>query len=308
MCIDLKTVLSIQSYSWDQYRMFSFLIRHLSKLQNVDYYTYNGCIYVTKGEGNYPCIVAHMDTVHEIVEDLHPIEFNGNITGFNRVTMKQTGIGGDDKVGIYIALQCLEKFENIKLVFFRDEEVGCEGSQFPDMDFFKDVNYILQCDRRGNSGFVTEASGVKLSSNEFQTDITPIIRQYGYSFVNGAMTDVMELRYQGINISMANIECGYYNPHQYNEYVNIGDVEICKYLVFDIFETLKKRYDVEPHKKQTYKKFFSHKKYDDWDYPFLEDDETVDYCDSCLNEATTIYLKDYNMHVCKSCADFELKF
>ena len=122
----LIEILSIQSESYNQFRMFAYIVRQLKKI-GCKYYTYNGCIYATKGETNlYPCIVSHMDTVHNIEENLTPIEVNGNIIGFNAVTMEQIGIGGDDKVGVFIALECLNNFDNIKAVFFRDEETGCE--------------------------------------------------------------------------------------------------------------------------------------------------------------------------------------
>ena len=232
----LIEILSIQSESYNQWRMFAYIIRQCKRL-NVDYYVDGGNIYITKGiTENYPCIVAHMDTVHDIVEDLTVIEINGNLTGFNASTMEQTGIGGDDKVGIFIALQCLELFDNIKLAFFRDEETGCEGSYNADFDFFNDCNFVLQCDRKGNGDFVTNAGGIELSSSEFQADILPVLSGFGYKYANGMMTDVMALKECGINCSMANISCGYYNPHCCNEFVNLQDVENCLLMVQTIVQ------------------------------------------------------------------------
>jgi len=226
--MNLTEILSIQSVSYDQWRMFAYIIRQIKSIPDVSYHVTGGNIYITRGKSDtYPCIVAHMDTVHDIVEDLTPVEFDGNITGFNTITMEQTGIGGDDKVGIYIALQCLSKFDNIKVAFFRDEEVGCVGSYDAEMSFFSDCRFVLQCDRRGNSDFVTTASGVDLSSKAFQDDILPIISSYGYKFAHGAMTDVMALKENGIKCSVANMSCGYYNPHMPTEYVNVFDVEVC---------------------------------------------------------------------------------
>ena len=225
----LKEVLSVQTSSYEQFRMFAYIVRQLQTIPDTEYYTTNGNLYVQRGKGlgKYPCIVAHMDTVHDIVEDLYPVEIDGNITGFNRVTMEQTGIGGDDKVGIYIALECLREFDNIKVAFFRDEEVGCLGSYEAHMDFFSDCKFVLQCDRRGDGDFITSASGVELSSDDFQRDVLPIISGYGYTFASGMMTDVMALKENGIRCSVANMSCGYYNPHTPQEYVNVWDVENC---------------------------------------------------------------------------------
>ena len=224
----LLEVLSIQSVSGDQFRMFAYIIRQLQDIPNVTYYTDDGNVYIQRGIAeDYPCMVAHMDTVHDIVEDLHPLVFNGMITGFNRVAMEQTGIGGDDKVGIYIALECLRTFDDIKVAFFRDEEIGCVGSYVADMTFFEDCRFVLQCDRRGNNDFIVDASGVELSSKWFKEDVYPILTGYGYKFANGMMTDVMALKENGIGCSVANMSCGYYNPHTSQEFVDSLEVENC---------------------------------------------------------------------------------
>jgi putative aminopeptidase FrvX len=242
----LKEVLSIQTHSFEQWRMFAYIVREC-KAKNYDLFTLDGNIYVTKGNADkYPCIVAHMDSVHKIGEDLYPLEVGDKITGFNRVTMTQTGIGGDDKVGVYIALECLNKFDNVKAVFFRDEEVGCVGSNLAYLDFFGDCTYILQCDRRGRKDFITNASGTELCSKKFKEDILPILSSWGYSFANGMMTDVMTLKDNGLKISCANISCGYYNPHMDNEYIIVNHVEICMALVFDIFTNLTDTYKHTP--------------------------------------------------------------
>lgn len=233
----LHRILSVQSESYNQFRMFAFLVRHL-KAANVHYYVDNGNIYVSKGSGMRPCIVAHMDTVHEITDEIYVLKCGERWTGFNRYSMTQTGIGGDDKVGIFIALELLAIHDNVKLVFFRDEEVGCLGSSVPDIDFFSDCSFVLQADRRGNSDFIVEASGVPLSSDSFQNDVLSAVCRYGYKFNNGAMTDVMALKKAGIDISMANISCGYYNPHQRNEYISLRDVNNCLRLMDDICREL----------------------------------------------------------------------
>lgn len=296
----LKEILSIQTESYNQFRMFAYIIRELKKL-NIEYYTYNGCIYATKGDADiYPCVVSHMDTVHDIVESLIPIEINGNITGFNDITMEQTGIGGDDKVGIFVALECLSKFDNMKAAFFRDEEVGCSGSYDADELFFSDCSFILQCDRRGNADFITNASGIELSSKEFQSDVLPIIKQYGYNFNNGAMTDVMALKEIGIDISMANISCGYYNPHSPQEYVNIKDVNNVLNMVEEIIYTLGDiQYPHKNRKEHTYRKN-KYKHTDIFDFTYLKDKKHI--CEYCYKETNSVqYIPDFRLSLCKEC-------
>ena len=310
---ELKNVLKIQTSSYDQWRMFAFLIRYITKFNNISYYTDNGNLYITKGSADfYPCVVAHMDTVHPIVEDLSLLTVNENITGFNNVTMTQTGVGGDDKVGIFIALQCLNHFDNIKLVFFRDEEVGCEGSYLAELDFFKNVNFVLQCDRRGNSDFIINAGSTELSSKEFQNDVITVIKKYGYSFNNGMMTDVMALKEIGLPIAAANISCGYYNPHMENEYVNVPDVMNCLDMVIDIITNFgdKYYYHVKPaytskYKKDTYD--YLKNGYDAIEKYYLGDLEpdyfkTSHYCKNCL---TYEYKSSLHNDLCDYCMSFE---
>lgn len=307
----LKEILAIQSYSYDQFKMFAYLIRTLKSLE-IPYFVDDGCIYATKGDAKkYPCIVAHMDTVHQICEDLTVIEIKGKLTGFNAVTMSQTGIGGDDKVGIFIALEVLKMTENIKVVFFRDEEVGCEGSYNANTEFFNNCNIILQCDRKGNKDFIRNASGIELSSKKFQKEVNPIIKKYGYSFNNGMMTDVMALKELEINASMANISCGYYNPHCKNEYVIIKDVENCLNMVLEIINTLKGNYDhknkVKYSKKYWHKdnyndSFWIKKGWDDEKNTYLEfNKKEKNVCECCSEIAETTFNSIYNIDMCKKC-------
>lgn len=304
----LIEVLSIQSESYNQYRMFAYIVRQLKKI-GCEYYTFNGCIYATKGKADsYPCIVSHIDTVHEIVEDLTVVNVKGNLTGFNSFTMEQSGIGGDDKVGIFIALQCLEKFDNIKAVFFRDEEVGCEGSYDPDIDFFKDCNFVLQCDRRGNTDFITNASGIELTGDDFKAELKGLLPLYGYKFSNGMMTDVMALKQSGIKCAMANISCGYYNPHCADEFVNIADVLNCLALVTEIIEELgdikyickykakKNKWNLDIDYSQ---KWGNNNTLDFW----LDEDKKKGkaYCECCNENEVTEFVAEFNIEMCNKC-------
>lgn len=251
----LERVLMVQSESLKQWRMFAFIIRELTKMK-VEFFVHAGNIYVTKTTGEapdlYPCVIAHMDTVHRIVEDLTVLKVGDRWTGFNRVSMSQTGIGGDDKVGIYIALECLKKFENIKLVFFRDEEIGCVGSDRAMMGFFSDCSFVLQCDRKGNSDFITNAGGTKLCSKHFEKTLSGMIKKYGYKYGYGLMTDVMQLKDNKLNVSCANISCGYYNPHTEQEYVDTRDVNNCLEMVSEIITKFGNQKFVHEYEKPKY--------------------------------------------------------
>lgn len=315
----LKEVLAIQTYSKQQWRMFAYIVRKVKEIPNCVLYTNEGNIYITKGKAtNYPCVIAHMDSVHKIEKDLTVVELpNGTLTGFNCIEMEQTGIGGDDKVGIFIALESLKHFDNIKVAFFRDEEIGCVGSYEADLTFFEDCNYVLQCDRQGNKDFITDACGVILSGVDFQKDLGAILYDHNYDFHYGGMTDVMALKELGVKCAMANMSCGYYNPHSYSEYVSIKDVKNCLDMVFKIISSLTKSYIYE-YKEKTIKKYNTHytpkhKSFNrvDWWYGDNEEElddnsdfhDAIDECECCAEYNKLYFVSDYNMDMCEKCID-----
>ena len=333
--IDLEKVLAVQTYSGKEWRMFAFIVRECKRLGADVRQDNQGNLYVTKGVSRtYPCIVAHMDSVHKIGEDLSIIEHNGVMTGFNYATMQQSGIGGDDKVGIYIALRCLEYCNYIKLAFFVDEERGCIGSAGADMSFFDDCRFVLQADRRGNTDFVVNASGTKLSSKKFKKAVRPLISDYGYSFSDGMMTDVMQLKQNGLKVSCANISCGYYRPHASDEYVVVEDVENCLDMFLTLIDNMEDvyehtysppsyygRYSFDDRSFDRYGGGWSYKdkpststykpKYvsywdevdSAWDWRKKEE-KVAYYCDNCNEVHTThdlTFNSNYNVFLCKGC-------
>lgn len=244
----LKEILGIQSYSNQDKVMLKYLSTQLTILSTEQYAatgsfftieedTY-GNVYVTSGvpkEGQfYPAVVAHIDTVHRIRKDLTVVEVNGTLFGMDMTCVRPAGIGGDDKVGVYIALEMLRTLPVCKVAFFRNEEIGCLGSGKADLKFFKDCAFVLQADRRGNSDFIQYSNGCKLFSKKFFDAIEPTLLGYGYSKADGTMTDIGELKDRGLGISVANVSCGYYAAHSDNEFVEIGDVTTCLNLFYDL--------------------------------------------------------------------------
>jgi tripeptide aminopeptidase len=252
----LFNILEIQSHSRECEDMQSFILDHAEEKGYTLDMDEMGNIYLQKGENDtYPCVVAHMDTVHMITKHgIQVAQFVGDpdiVFGMNPNTHRLTGIGGDDKCGIYAALHCLEVLPFAKAAFFVDEEIGCVGSNQANITFFEDCRFILQADRRGNNDFVRDICG-PLGSKKFHNDVKEIIKLFGYSFSHGAMTDVEALRDNGVGISVANMSAGYYNPHSESEYINLRDLEnVCNMMV-DIFENMTEVYKFE-YKKPSYK-------------------------------------------------------
>ena len=79
---------------------------------------------------------------------------------------------------------------------------------------------------------------VLLFSDDFHKQIEPFLDKWNYGVVSGGRTDVVKLKEIGLNISVFNMSCGYYNPHTDYEYVNIDDVVKCFNFVHDIIKNL----------------------------------------------------------------------
>ena len=297
----LLNTLRVQSESYDTTRMNEYIINELHGMGLTPVMD-KGNIYVTKGDANnYPCIVSHTDSVHKIIPDEdYTILHDDNVAmGFNKRINSPSGCGGDDKVGIYICLELLRDMDNIKVAFFRDEEVGCDGSYDADMTFFKDVRFVLQCDRKGNNDFVNEIYGAQLQSKRFKKEVAKIIGAYGYQL--------------GVGVSVANMSCGYYNPHCDDEVVIFDDVEnclcMCRHIMNDMTSVYECAYTPKKEKSFSYisKYYNTYNDWDGWDDHYTSATKVSNEwakcqaCDELVEAKTMVYSRDFNCDVCDSC-------
>ena len=212
----LKRLYNIYSPSGKEEKMVKFLCSYIRQLpgnisMSKDKF---GNLYVVKGESeSYPCLVSHIDQVSHCnhSKDFKAIETRDIIFGYSPKNRRFENMGADDKNGVFICLECLKKHDAIKVVFFREEEVGCRGSSEAMMSFFDDIRFVIQPDRKGNSDLITNISYSELCSEKFLEEVEP--EKWGYREENGLMTDVLTLKENGLGVSCINVSCGYYNPH-----------------------------------------------------------------------------------------------
>ncbi len=224
-------------------RMRDYIVNSLNERNIPNYVDKYGNVYAVKGNADYfPCVVAHIDTVHPL-EEFTVHEDNYILTAINKHG-EQTGIGGDDKAGVFVCLELLDRFENIKAAFFVSEEVGCLGSYLSDSEFFENVGYAIQFDAPFNNWVSHYSDGVKLFStdSEFFEKINPIFEEclpnYSSSNLgNHPYTDVSALK-SLYDFSCLNYSVGYYNMHSKREYVSILDVDICLTTAVKLIESL----------------------------------------------------------------------
>ena len=235
----LKEVLSIPSLYGQETLVREYVI-NFCETNEYDYYVDDiGNVYVTKGqvlEGEYyPCVVAHMDTVHsdqsKLIREDKRLDIITNLQGDKTIltaknpdTKKATGIGGDDKCGVYLCLEMLLNKLTLKAAFFVSEEIGMLGSREADPNFFKDVGYAIQFDAPTDNWFSVTCSGTKLWNEEFVSVVAPILESNGITkYSNDPFTDVVQLR-KKFDFCCSVLCSGYYNQHSNREYVVVEDV------------------------------------------------------------------------------------
>jgi tripeptide aminopeptidase len=337
----LGTLYAIQSKSGQEDNIRKFLIQEISSIPNIEKIETDkvGNLLVTKGipkEGEYyPCIVAHMDTVHDYKYfdvKVVKIEFSDGkeIIRCKKLTSPtdkeekwvNCGGSGDDKNGVYIALDMLKKKKVLKSVFFVSEESGMIGSRNVDLSFFDDCAYVIQSDRRNAGDLITKYhQNTKLCSEEFLNSFKSVIEKYSFKEESGLPTDVITMKDKGLNISVINFSSGYYNPHTDNEYTIISELYNSNCFASELIDIvpLNEKYihkvEEKSYKTTTYYGGASHNtkwakdyEYDDyysengewkdWVKKNLDDKESGEKLKDCICTEQDIFLKTVNLN-CK---------
>jgi di/tripeptidase len=140
-----------------------------------------------------------------------------------------TGIGGDDKCGVFACLTLLQELPNVKAAFFVSEETGCHGSHKASEEFFTNVGYGIQFDAPENWMVTERCFGQVLfdRDSEFFESCDKVLTegmdQDYMEYMVHPYTDVYALRGK-FNFSCINFSIGYYNYHTRHEYVVVEDV------------------------------------------------------------------------------------
>lgn len=162
-------------------------------------------------KGTHPVLlVAHMDTVHKESPKTILYSKDGN------TIMSLEGIGGDDRCGIIMILEILQKYD-CSVVFLEDEEIGCVGAR----KFCKsgielgDINYAVEFDRKGGNDYVFY--------KDYNKDFETHIKKFGFVKATGTCSDISHIA-PTFKIEAVNISCGYYCPHCWYEYVKLDEM------------------------------------------------------------------------------------
>lgn len=239
----LKEVLSVPTKTFREEKMVQFICEWLDENEISYYVDSHKNIYAQKGniedlksDSYFPCVISHTDTVHNLDTINIKEELLLNAQGERKLSLKAyndsnkpTGIGGDDKCGVFACLVLLKELPYLKAAFFVSEEVGCIGSKNADDKFFTNVGYGIQFDAPENWMVTEKCFGEILfdrKSNFFESCnrvLTENMNSDYMEYMVHPYTDVYALKSK-YDFSCINFSIGYYDYHSPNEYVVVEDV------------------------------------------------------------------------------------
>ena len=197
-----------------------YLFEHLKKYYDEhNIYFLDGGI-VVRGKDKIT-LVSHMD-IHPIIDNNHK---DKKLLSFLNTVYCKTGIGGDDRCGILVILELLDRGYRPNIIFTEKEEVGRVGVRKlieNHLDLLLEITkvspYLLGLDRKG----FNEAVFYECNNLEFREFI---INEYSLELNRGSFSDVSNL---GLSLDKAicNVSVCYYSAHSENEYVNLKKLKL----------------------------------------------------------------------------------
>jgi tripeptide aminopeptidase len=252
----LKEVLAIPTMSRQEGGVIKFLTRYAEEFDLICHRDQIGNVYMEKGQpnagGHYPLVCAHTDSVH-VPRPVKIVEENGLLRAVINVDFQPEpyGLGGDDKAGVFICLELLERQECLKAAFFMGEECFCIGSHAAEPEFFDDVGYCLEFDSPEGSIISFSSSNVQLfeENGAFDKIVKPLVEaRMTPKWQNHPYTDVAILKSR-FDFTCINLPAGYYYMHTSREYVKLSDVENAIGLGGEILDALgHKKYVLGSHR------------------------------------------------------------
>jgi len=196
-----------------------------------------GNMLIRKGaaSGPHPIVTGKLDQVHDYAPFMELVVDGDELSAID-ANDAPAGVGGDDKCGIYVAMQMLHRLDQVTVVFVRDEEVGCLGSGSVPLSWFKHASFVLQADRNNRTmDIIRETNCMNCASDEFFAAMLnlPTAIDHDHSEAYGSITDIGELASRGLPISMVNISSGYHMPHSDSEYVLLSQLDVACSLAYE---------------------------------------------------------------------------
>jgi hypothetical protein len=159
-------------------------------------------------EGDIPVgLVAHMDTVHATPKHIK----------YHKGTMTcDTGLGADDRAGVYGILHLVRSGYRPSIFLMEDEEIGMVGAgKFQSTGIQCDVNYLIELDRQGSDDAVYY--------DDYNTTFMSYVESFGFKEQFGSYSDISILA-PFLGVSAVNLSVGYYRQHTKSEYLVVSQL------------------------------------------------------------------------------------
>lgn len=154
-------------------------------------------------------LVAHLDTVFP--ERLKEIYYDKD----KEVMWSPTGLGADDRAGIYSIYRILKAGYRPTVILTTDEELGNQGAIALSVDVPSaptSLKYLIELDRQGQNDCVFYDCE--------NPDFSKYIESFGFKTARGTFSDISDIcPYWGI--AGVNLSIGYYNEHTPSETLHI---------------------------------------------------------------------------------------
>lgn len=159
-----------------------------------------------------PLMVAHMDQVQSKACS-KVMSFKNKIYGFDSKG-KLSGLGADDKNGIYVILQMIKQFRDDLSFIFSANEEGGGYLRFLTAKLDLDTTpYALVFDRKGSSDIIGTGNGY--CCDDLEVAIQTFSGKMKYKPAHGIFSDCDEL---SDHVPCVNLSVGYYDAHTVDEY------------------------------------------------------------------------------------------
>lgn len=264
----------IKLFTMDRFELYDCLEIELSK--HYDYIdTNNQKKDYLYAKGDVPVmLVAHLDTVFEDDYNLSIYQSFASTSGrkYGRYTpmphpstkeifydRKQMviwspdGLGGDDRVGVYIILKLINEGFKPHILFTTDEEIGSKSSvafseEYKD-NLKTEVDFIIQLDRQGHREAVFYDC--------YNLDFIEFIESFGFKENFGSFSDISNIC-PITGIAGVNLSVGYVDEHTQMERVYLRHTMFTFRTLIEILEKAQKERVFYPYIEQTdYKNIFN---------------------------------------------------
>ena len=168
-------------------------------------------IYAIKCSSLPVLLIAHTDTVHDHPpKEIYYDDINGSL-------LSPTGLGADDRAGVFAILELIKKHE-CDVLFTSFEEKGSQGAKQFLIDYDKNPRYkmLVQLDNPGENGAM-------FYDNQAE-DFQDFILSFGFVRAYGKSSDIKFIAPQW-NVNAVNLSVGYYHAHKKYEKLNLKHLE-----------------------------------------------------------------------------------